>query len=63
MSQQRLRGKNVADMTDEQLRDWIDACQRMEKWVKPAKARQGWRLSGEEAESALASRKSSASTD
>jgi len=48
-SQQRLRGRKIADMTDDQLRDWIDACTRMEKWVKPAKARRSWKQSGQEA--------------
>ena len=29
-SQRSLRGKKVVDMTDDQLRDWIDACAKME---------------------------------
>lgn len=52
-SQQKLRGREICDMTDEQLRDWIDACLKMEQWVGAAKARRGWRLSGIKAEQEL----------
>lgn len=55
-SQQQLRGRNISDMTVEQLRDWIDACDKMETWVGAAKARRGWRQSGIEAEAELARR-------
>lgn len=55
-SQQALRGRKICDMTEEQLRDWIGACLKMEKWVGAAKARRGWRLSGIEAEQELNSR-------
>jgi len=40
-------------MSDDQLRDWIDACDKMERWLTAAKARRGWRLSGIEAEHEL----------
>lgn len=52
-SQQSLRGRKIVDMTDNQLRDWIDACEKMEIWVGHAKARRGWRVSGIEAEDEL----------
>ena len=48
-SQQSLRGRKIVNMTDDQLRDWIQACEKMENWVRHAKARRGWRLSGIEA--------------
>lgn len=52
-SQQQLRGRKISDMTDEQLRDWIDACDKMETWVVAAKARRGWRESGIDAQAEL----------
>jgi hypothetical protein len=45
-SQQSLRGKNIRDMTAEELRDWLEACEKMEIHVKPAKARRAWKSSG-----------------
>jgi len=43
-SQQALRGRKVADMTEQQLRDWIDACDRMDAWPHTAnKARRDWK--------------------
>jgi hypothetical protein len=57
-SQQSLRGRKIADMTDHQLRDWIQACEKMENWVGHAKARRGWRLSGVQAEKELDRRNS-----
>ena len=57
-TQQRLRGREICDMTEDQLRDWIDACEKMEQWVDAAKARRGWRLSGIEAQSELDRRSS-----
>ena len=42
-NQERLRGHKRTDMTDTELRDWIDACEKMECWVKPAKARRTWK--------------------
>jgi len=48
-SQQALRGKKTGDMTDAELRDWIDACDKMEVSVKPAKARRSWKSSGAKA--------------
>ena len=59
-SQQQLRGRSVGDMTDDQLRDWIDACEKMESWVKASKARRSWKLSGHDAEAVLERRKSAA---
>ena len=52
-SQQRLRGRKIVDMTDDQLRDWIDACDEMEAWVGAAKARRSWRASGIDAQAEL----------
>ena len=52
-SQQSLRGRSVQNMTVDQLRDWIDACCKMENWVKFAKARRGWRQSGQDAQEEL----------
>ena len=57
-SQQQLRGRKLVDMSDEQLKDWIDACGKMERWVSAAKARRSWRLSGIEAEDELQRRNS-----
>lgn len=57
-SQQRLRGRMLAELSDEQIRDWIDACHKMENWVKASKARRGWRLSGIEAGNELERRAS-----
>lgn len=62
-SQQSLRGRKVCDMTDDQLRDWIDACEKMERWVDAAKARRDWRLSGIEAQDELDHRSSANRTD
>ena len=59
-SQQRLRGRKLTDMTIGQLRDWIDACDKMERWVTAAKARRGWKQSGQEAERELQRRDKSA---
>ena len=56
-SQQSLRGRRIVDMSDAQLRDWIHACEKMENWVKHAKARRKWRLGGVEAEDELERRK------
>jgi hypothetical protein len=50
-TQQSLRGRKIVD--NEQLRDWIEACEKMEKWVGYAKARRSWRLSGIEASDEL----------
>ena len=57
-SQQQLRGRKILVMSVEQLRDWIDACDKMEAWVDAAKARREWRLSGIEATEELERRKS-----
>jgi hypothetical protein len=48
-SQQQLRGRNVSDMTVEQLHDWIDACNTMEQSGIAAKARRSWKDGRKEA--------------
>ena len=55
-SQQNLRGRQIGEMSVEQLRDWIDACEKMEKSVKYNKARRDWKSSRDEAMAELASR-------
>lgn len=55
-SQRELRGRSVGDMSIEQLRDWIDACTKMENWVGFKKSRRDWRLSREEASAELVRR-------
>jgi hypothetical protein len=55
-SQESLRGRKRSDMSEAQLHDWIDACNKMEAWVKSAKARRSWKRAREEAEAELASR-------
>jgi hypothetical protein len=55
-SQHALRGKKVSDMTDAQLRDWLDACAKMELHVKPPKARRSWKSAALEAEAELQKR-------
>ena len=53
-SQHRLRGRDVRDMSDAQLRDWIDACTKMEEWPRiDGKARRGWKESRLSAEAEL----------
>ena len=52
-SQQKLRGREIRIMTDEQLVDWIYACYAMEKYVNHNKARRGWKHSGQEAEAEI----------
>lgn len=47
--QEKLRGKNVRDMNSSQLRVWINACDKMENWVKYNKARRSWTQSREQA--------------
>jgi hypothetical protein len=54
--QESLRGRKPSDMSEAQLHEWIDACDKMEAWVKPPKARRMWKQAGEEAEAELASR-------
>lgn len=48
-TQQALRGRNLRDLSPDQLRDWIDACEKMEHWVKYKKARREWKQSREQA--------------
>ena len=55
--QETLRGRKLADLTDEQLLDWIDACNKMERWVKVNKARRTWVRSRDDAEAELIRRK------
>jgi len=52
-SQHLLRGRKIADMTVDQLREWIDACNKMETWVKDGKSRRSWTRSRAEAEAML----------
>jgi hypothetical protein len=54
--QESLRGRKIKDMSDDQLRLWIDACDRMEHWVGFAKARRTWKRSRSAAAEELASR-------
>jgi|GEM_PF-2097700 hypothetical protein len=57
-SQERLRGVKISDMTDEQLLDWIDACDKMEKANKmPSKARRSWKEGRQEALDEIEKRK------
>jgi hypothetical protein len=50
-TQESLRGRKIVDMSVAQLREWIDACVRMEEWkYTPAKARRGWKASRAKAE-------------
>ncbi len=56
-SQQKLRGRDVKNMTEEQLYDWIEACEKMERWVKFNKARRTWKASRQAAEQELARRR------
>ena len=56
-SQHDLRGRSIVDMTDAQLRDWIEACQKMEAWPRiEAKARREWKKSRVAAESEVSRR-------
>ena len=54
--QEALRGRKRPDMTDAQLRLWIDACNKMELWVKHAKGRRTWVRARRDAEEELARR-------
>lgn len=58
-SQQSLRGRNVKDMTVDQLHDWIAACDAMEHWVASPKARRSWTTSREQASAELQNRSAS----
>lgn len=57
-SQQEFRGRSVHEMSVGQLREWIDACDKMEQWVGAKKARRSWRLSRQEALEELSCRRS-----
>lgn len=61
-TQQALRGRDPRDLSLDQLRDWIDACKKMEHWVKDKKARKEWRKSREQTVAEL-ERRLSISTD
>ncbi|WCO03487.1 hypothetical protein [Psychroserpens ponticola] len=54
--QERLRGKKVNDMTNQELETWIQACDKMENWVNANKARRSWTQSRDKAESELEKR-------
>lgn len=54
--QEALRGRAIKDMSDDQLRLWIDACERMERWVAFAKARRMWKRSHQAAVEEMALR-------
>jgi hypothetical protein len=43
--QEALRGRRLVDLTDRELELWLDACERMEHWVRFAKARRTWKRS------------------
>lgn len=53
--QEELRGKNISSFSIE-LNEWIEACERMEVWVKTNKARRSWARSKEKAECELSKR-------
>jgi hypothetical protein len=55
-SQQALRGRDVRDLSIEQLHAWIDACTKMEHSVEFKKARRSWKRGREEALAELARR-------
>ena len=55
-SQSELRGRDVRHLSEEQLRDWIDACTKMERWVGFKKARRSWKRGRETASAELARR-------
>lgn len=55
-NQEKLRGRKVSDMAIEELKSWIEACNRMEKWVSYNKARRSWTQSRMEAETELEKR-------
>ncbi len=54
--QEKLRGKKIVDMTNAELHSWINACDRMETYVKGNKARRSWTKSRDEAENEMQSR-------
>jgi hypothetical protein len=60
-SQRDLRGRNIRDLSVEQLQDWIDACTKMERWVDFNKARRSWKRGREDATAELARRGAMAS--
>jgi hypothetical protein len=53
-----LETGRIADMTDEQLRNWIERCKAMESEASDASTLFAWRQSRQAAEDTLAARKS-----
>jgi hypothetical protein len=51
-----LRTDKIADMTDQQLRDWIERCKAMERKAADANTLFVWRQSRQEVEDGLAAR-------
>ena len=58
--QEELRGRDVRELDEAQLRVWLDACERMEHWVKAAKARRSWKTAARETRAELARREARA---
>jgi hypothetical protein len=54
--QEELRGRDVRELTETQLGVWLVACERMERWVKAAKARRSWKTAAAAATAELARR-------
>lgn len=54
--QEELRGRDVREFNEAQLRVWLVACERMEHWVKAAKARRSWKTAARETRAELARR-------
>jgi len=54
--QEKLRGKKIIDMTNDELIIWLKACVIMENQVKGNKARRSWTSSYVEAELELEKR-------
>jgi hypothetical protein len=55
-NQQRLRGKKISDMTDDELTDWLAACHKMEVLVKFKKARHSWVEAGKNTQAEISRR-------
>jgi hypothetical protein len=54
--QDALRGRDVREFSDAELRLWLDACDHMERWVKSAKARRTWKAGAARANAELSRR-------
>jgi len=48
-----LTKKGVSNMSAAELQEWIRLCEKMEDWVRAAKARRSWKESRVEAEHRL----------